>query len=190
MPTEHEYKYVISMDFANNYPEDQLRVMCDEDQFIRQGYLAFSKGMTTRIRYLKTEKKSQWFLTFKQKVGERVIEIEKKISDRDGSDLWDICVGRLNKERFVFKDGEIKWEVDFFRKGGLLYFILAEVELSEGMPPPEKAPDFLAPFIIYNVPLTDDRFSNKRLGDAEYAHRLYLDISTLGESHDQKFKEE
>lgn len=197
MPTEHEYKMVLSTEFAKDFDHSALRKKAIDHQHIQQGYLVFSKGMTTRIRSIDNGVKKKWYLTFKQKVGNRVIEIEKKIDERDGVDLWSICVGKLKKDRYVFeanksgklKSGElehdnkgIKWEVDLFKKGTILYFVLAEVELPEGSPRP-KTPDFLKEYVLYEVPLTDDRFSNKRLGDVEFATNLYQQIQD-GEIND------
>jgi hypothetical protein len=51
--------------------------------------------------------------------------------------------------------------------------VLAEVELKEGSPRPKRLPEFIKKHLLYEVPLTDDRFSNKRLGDVDYATRLY-----------------
>lgn len=150
--------------------------MAREHQHIKQGYLAFSKGMTVRIRGIEDGQKSKWFMTLKHKVGERVIEIEKKLDERDGTDLWSVCVGKLKKDRYVIEDKGITWEVDFFKKGQHLYFVLAEVELPEGANRPKVVPEFLRDYILYEVPLTDDRFSNKRLGEVEFASNLYQQI--------------
>ena len=57
-----------------------------------------------------------------------------------------------------------------------LYFVQAEVELEEGSNKPEEIPEFLREFLLYEVPLTDDRFSNKRLSDVEFASRLYKSL--------------
>lgn len=176
MPTEHEFKYVISLEMASDFDHLSLMKMAKEHQHIKQGYLAFSKGMTTRIRSIDNGETKKWFLTFKQKVDNRVIEIEKKVDERDGQDLWSICVGKLKKDRYVIENKGITWEVDFFRKGHNLYFILAEVELPEGSKRPNTVPDFLRDYIIYEVPLTDDRFSNKRLAEVEFASNLYQQI--------------
>ena len=149
--------------------------MSDQFSHIKQGYLAFSKGMTTRIRCITTLKKERWYLTFKQKINNRVIEIEKKIDSRDGHDLWDVCVGKLKKNRYAIDNKGIMWEVDFFKKENL-YFILAEVELEEGAPRPKKLPNFLKDHILYEVPLTDNRFSNTNLGDIDFATNLYNEL--------------
>lgn len=181
MPTEHEFKYALSLDFTKDYPHERLMNELDAQHLhIRQGYLAFSKGMSLRIRSLAKGGKEQWFLTFKQKVADRVIELEKKLrksDSRDGEQLWEIAVGQLKKDRYVIKCGGYKWEVDLFHKGGHLYFVQVEIELPEGSPRPTELPDFMRRYVLYEVPLTDDRFSNKRLGDVEYAHRLYQELT-------------
>lgn len=177
MPTEHEYKYAISLEIANDLDHPTLLKIAKEHQHIKQGYLAFSKGMTTRIRGIQDGDKHRWFLTFKQKVENRVIEIEKKLDDRDGTDLWSVCVGKLKKDRYVIEDKGITWELDFFKKGHHLYFVLAEVELPEGASRPKTIPDFFKNYVLYEVPLTDDRFSNKRLAEVEFATQLYSELT-------------
>lgn len=170
MPTEHEYKYVLRQEFL---PET---VDWDRIQNIEQGYLSYSKGMTLRIRHLEEGKKSKWFLTLKQSVRGRVVEIETKIDERDGEDLWEACVGKLKKIRHVVEHKGANWEVDFFYKGCHLYFVMAEVELPEGSSRPKEIPSFIKEHLLLEVQLTDDRFSNKRLGDAEYATKIYNEL--------------
>lgn len=173
IPTEFEFKYVLSLEVANFYDHKALLKKSSDFLHIKQGYLAFSKGMTLRVRSATSNGKEKWFLTFKQKVGDRVIEIEKKIDDRDGNDLWDVCIGCVKKDRYIFEDQGLLWELDLFRKGGHLYFVQLEVELREGQPRPKEVPEFLKSFVIYEVPLTDDRFASKRLADIGYASQLY-----------------
>ena len=161
------------MDVAGRTGTDYITRIAKEKQSIKQGYLSFSKGTSTRVRCITDGAKQKWSLTFKQKVGDRVVEIEKKIDDRDGQDLWSVCIGKLEKDRYVVKDNNITWEVDFFKNGDQVYFVLAEVELPEGAPRPEKVPKFLEPYLLYEVGLEDDRFSSKRLSDVEFATNLY-----------------
>lgn len=175
MPTEHEFKYVLSIETDEEY----FKKYCEIHYIIQQGYLAFSDGMSCRVRSVResgeSDRRTKWFLTFKQKVGDRVIEVEKELDRRDGVDLWSVCVGKLKKDRYVIKDNDgIEWEVDFFKNGNL-YFVLAEVELEEGSPR-IGPPLFITLHLLYEVPLTDDRFSNKRLGDVEYATSMYQKI--------------
>jgi len=176
IPTELEYKYAISLDIAKKYDNEQLSLMSVNVQYIKQGYLAFSKGMTLRVRHSICLKNKQWYLTYKQKISNRVVEIEKKIDDRDGKDLWSACVGRLTKNRYVVNYHKHTWEIDFFYRDNHLYFVQAEVELKEGSNKPQEIPKFLREFLLYEVPLTDDRFSNKRLSDVEFASRLYKSL--------------
>jgi CYTH domain-containing protein len=174
MPTEHEYKYVLNIATHDSY----FKKCCKKHLVIQQGYLAFSKGMTCRVRSSREEGQSdrhtKWFLTFKQKVRKRVIEVEQQLDQRDGKDLWSVCVGKLKKDRYVIDNNDNTWEVDFFNNGNL-YFVMAEVELEEGSTRPEL-PLFISANLLYEVPLTDDRFGNKRLGDAEYATEIYNKI--------------
>lgn len=188
MPTEHEYKFVMHRDMERIRDNPIPKGITYSKYLIRQGYLAFSKGMTTRIRCLQKLKpddsNKKWFLTFKQKSNSgRVIEIEKKLDGRDGAELWDICVGKLKKERYSFDNGNVTWELDFFLNHSQVYFVLVEAELPEGEPRPEL-PDFLKPFLLYKSELEDNRFSNKRLGDADYATKTYQELLKLyGENY-------
>ncbi len=52
---------------------------------------------------------------------------------------------------------------------------MAEVELPEGSPPPE-IPFWLSKYVLHKVDLTDGRFSNRILGDVEYATGLYREF--------------
>lgn len=176
MPTEHEYKYVVDTSLLTDTPEALLRVKCEKHLVIEQGYLAYSKGHSSRVRSVTENGRTKWFHTMKQKVTSRVVEIEKKLDDRDGGELWECCVGKLKKDRYVFKDHDLTWELDLFKHDGKIYFMLAEVELPEGLPRPKTVPALMQHHILYEVPLTDDRFSNKRLGDLNYARSLYAQM--------------
>jgi len=189
MPTEHEYKFVVHKDIERFRENPIPKGITYNKYLIRQGYLAFSKGMTTRIRCLQKvgpdgRDKKKWYLTFKQKSNSgRVIEIEKKLDGRDGSELWDICVGKLKKERFSFDNGNVTWELDFFLNHNQVYFVLVEAELPEGESRPEM-PSFLQPFLLYKAELEDDRFSNKRLGDVDYSTKIYKELLRIYGEHD------
>jgi CYTH domain-containing protein len=174
MPTEHEYKYVLDLGIR----KDVIKSVPIK-QNIEQGYLAFSKGMTCRVRKINNSGKgTEYFFTFKQKVDGRVVEIETSLNQRDGKDLWNSCISKLRKDRHKLVDGKNTWDIDlFYNESDFCYFILAEVELPEGADRPKKLPDLLKKKVIYEVPLTDDRFSNKRLGDAFYAMDLYKKLN-------------
>jgi len=109
-----------------------------------------------------------------------VVEIEKKISERDFNDLWVQCLNRLEKTRYLVtadSSGDI-WEVDFFRDyNNSIYFALAELEMPEGQLEPNFIPDFIQKNLIYEVDLTDSRFSSKLLADVRYAKDIYLKLN-------------
>jgi len=176
MPTEHEYKYVLNPECMFEIDD----ILKGEYLLIEQGYLAFSKGTTLRIRKIrKPEKKVKWFFTFKQNVGGRIIEIETKLDSRDGKDLWENCIGKIKKRRYPYDNHVGKWEIDFFEDSTTeVYFSVAEIELEEGAPRPalEQVPEFVKHNIVYEVDLTDERFSNRKLGDVAYAKALYKKI--------------
>jgi CYTH domain-containing protein len=177
MPTEHEFKYILDLSVLD---ADLIFPVKPKKYLIQQGYLAFSKGHTTRIRCIehrKPDPKTKWMMTVKHKVTSgRVVEIEKKLDVRDGLDLWECAMGKLKKIRHSFDNNNIKWEIDFFFKGESFYFALAEAELEEGQSRPEII-DCLKPYLLYEVDLDDDRFSNKRLGDVDYATKIYNEIT-------------
>lgn len=172
MPTEHEFKYVLRLDDVSLKSLTCLSGACEQ---IEQGYLMYTKGTSARVRRRERSGKISWWFTFKQKVGERVIEIETEIDQRDGVDLWSACMGKLSKNRYMYVDGMYRrWEVDlFFDQSGEPYFLMAEVEVQEGGERPLQPPLFIQESLLYEVPLTDDRFSNKRLHDVVYAKNLY-----------------
>jgi CYTH domain-containing protein len=180
MPTEYEFKYAIHLDLLKECPESALKLTCKKHLVIEQGYLAFSKGMSCRVRCTREKGQAKWHLTFKQKVTDRVVEIEKKLDERDGSDLWNVAVGKLSKDRYVFDENCVDWELDLMKRDGGIYFILAEVELPEGARRPKVMPWFMQKHSLYEVPLSDDRFSNKRLGDVNYARDLYNQLLKQG----------
>lgn len=78
--------------------------------FIEQGYIdnirLRKKTFYNNILYCY---ETQYFLTFKQNVGHRVIEIEANISQVDFDDLWQYCTGIVEKYRYLHEN----WEIDF-----------------------------------------------------------------------------
>jgi len=173
MPTENERKFVL--DIASYVEKDFLK-HSDSIRHIRQGYLFFSKGASLRVRETIEEEKSgvKHEICIKQRAGSRVIEIEKKLDNRDFHDLWDISLNRLEKIRYncVWK-GQL-WEVDFFKNHEQQnYFAMAEHEMPEGQISPDFIPARIKEHLIFEVPLDDDRFSSKRIACVNHAKKLY-----------------
>jgi CYTH domain-containing protein len=135
--------------------------------------------MGLRVRYEGDEKAFDWILTLKQKVGDHTVEIETKLSAADGNDLWSKCQGKLRKTRYLLWETTGRWEIDvFFDENNEVYFAMAEIELYFGADRP-PIPELLKPYLVFEVPLTDDRFSNKLLGDVEYAKGLLYELQQI-----------
>lgn len=171
LPTENEKKYVLNLD-----TEDNFRKIAHHKSKIYQGYLFATKGMSLRCR--KTEnKKTSFCLTLKSTVSGRCVEIENSIEERDFNDLWTQCMNKLEKIRYYVYNKDDLWEVDFFKDHNRdNYFCLAEFEMDEGMLCPKIVPEFIKNELIYEVELTDCRFSSKMLADIRYAKNIYADL--------------
>lgn len=174
MPTEHELKYVIEKD-----SEQEISKSCSEQYFISQGYLIATRGITVRVR--KSVKKSngveKYYFTLKANAGGRCVEIEKNIDKRDFDDLWSLSLNQLEKIRYIIKDDKNVWELDFFKDySGKTYMAVAEIELPEDQESPNRILEIVEKNLIYKVPLTDTRFSNKFLSNAKYAVDLVKEI--------------
>jgi CYTH domain-containing protein len=174
MPVENENKYVLTM---SPKFEKKIRKMTKRWYYIEQSYLVRSKGSTVRLRMERNRKdKICYILTVKQKVDEKIIEVEKKINSKDYLELSKAAEGWLTKIRYVI-DG---WEIDFFKSGDETYFVMAEIEMPDGMVEPEFVPDFIQDNLIYQVPREDFRFSSKKLSDIEYAKNLFEEVAQTG----------
>lgn len=175
MPTENERKFILDVNCENTVSKLSI-----EQYDISQGYLIATRGITVRVRKSvrrSRDKKSAYYFTLKVNTAGRVIEIEKNLDERDFNDLWDISLNKLEKVRYIIKHEKENWEMDFFKDyRGQTYMSVAEIELPENKLEPESLPDIVKKNLIYKVPLNDNRFSNKLLGDARYAAELIQEI--------------
>jgi len=179
MPTENEKKYVLRMEC-----EEQINKLCEEKWRIQQGYLIAGKGVSLRCRKQtdRLNKRISYTLTFKCTVASgRVVEIEKKLVERDFVDLWPLCLNKVEKIRcVVFDKSHEMWEIDFFKDHNQhTYFAMAEFEMAEGKLQPDVIPSFINENLLYEVALTDCRFASKLLGDVRYALDLYANLKEL-----------
>lgn len=172
MPTENERKYVLELNCI-----DEVKDASSEVYEISQGYLIATRGITARVRKLsKSRGKTNYFFTLKVTTAGRTVEIENSIDKRDFGDLWNIALNKLEKTRYIVKDHHT-WEIDFFKDyKNEIYMCVAEVELAEDRYEPQIMPELVQQKLLYSVPLTDTRFSNKLLGDARYASQLLKQI--------------
>lgn len=175
MPAEHEYKYLLKRDGPTLMALSHIVLNLHPSSIIniQQGYLPSCTGLTVRIRHAITDNASKWFLTVKQDVFGRTIEIENEISEKDGEDLWSQTNYRLKKTRYRIKDGDLVWEVDKFLDGHRVYCVLAEIELPEKSPAPTDLPTFISDHLILAVPYGDKRFSSRKLSHISKTDLLY-----------------
>jgi CYTH domain-containing protein len=172
MPTENERKYVLNLECEQEFEETAHSIL-----ICKQAYLAFSKGMSARVREtIDQSGKSKYKFCFKQKANGRVVEIEKKIDQRDFEDLWSCSMNRLEKLRYNVYYGKDFWEIDFFKNNGESYFALAEFEMPEGQLDPESIPAPVENNLLYVPQIDDSNFSSKRLADVKYAVRKYKEL--------------
>lgn len=170
MPTEHEFKYLIDKSIANEFDRQQLAYLSRTNRTIEQGYIDFGESFSNRVR---CSNSTDWVFTFKKNVGDRVVEIETTLDEKDAQSLWSICKNKLKKTRYCIENNGVTWELDLFYNDDGLYLVMAEVEMPEGGQRPSSVPTFLNKYILYEVPLTDLRFSNTKLSDIEHVNRIY-----------------
>lgn len=172
MPTENEKKFVLNKDC-----ESKIIPLAKKLYRVKQGYLISARGISLRVRKAKSATEKHIF-TLKCGVGRRVVEIEKKISERDFNDLWSQSVNKLEKIRYLVLDEATQlWEIDFFLDhNNEIYFCVAELEMPEGQENPHFIPHFIKNNLICEVGLTDSRFSSKLLADVRYAKNIYSQI--------------
>lgn len=170
MPVENERKYVLRM---MPHLENKFLKAARQVYHIEQAYLFRGKGLTVRIRKQRDKRgKEVHILTTKQRVGTKIIEVEKKVSAEDYAELSKVADGKLTKVRYVLKG----WEVDFFKTKTETYFVMAEIELPDGVAGPDKLPKFVSNNLLLEVPINDCRFSSKKLSDVEYAQTLLREV--------------
>ena len=108
---------------------------------IEQGYFATEPGRTVRVRI----RDDKGYLTIKgpsRKDGFARYEFETEISLEDAQEMMALCMpGRVNKDRYLIKNGKHTIEVDEFF-GDNEGLVVAEIELKSEDEAYEK-PDFL-----------------------------------------------
>lgn len=172
MPVENERKYVLSPAF------DAGRLSGWRPVEIRQAYLDDGP----RIRQIGAD----FVFTYKKWAphARELVEIETPISRDDFELLWPLRVQSVQKTRHIKLVGNEapesaeEWVVDFLRDdSGEVYFVLAEAELPRFQSDPKAVPDEIADFVIHAVAYDDNRFTNKKLADRDYALRMLAMVS-------------
>lgn len=165
MPIENERKFLLPLDF------DAARLSHWKRHDIRQAYLDDGP----RIRQIDADH----VFTYKKWIPQarELVEIEVGLSKEDFDLLWSQRVESLEKTRYEKQIGDALWVVDLLHSpAGGNFVVMAEAELPRHMLSPGSIPDEIAAHVLYVVPANDDRFTNKKLADPDYAARLYRDV--------------
>lgn len=175
MPIENERKFVLR-DPAGVL-ERALAAACPPwtRHTIRQAYLD-APGLRIR-RFEASGAAVHHIFSYKRSIEGAMVEIETEISPADFERLWTLRRETLEKVRFHLADGDCGWDVDFFKRDGATYFVVAEVEMPEGRSDPPSPPEIIAPYVVLLVPANDDRFASKKLADPAYAARLTAELA-------------
>jgi CYTH domain-containing protein len=168
MAIENELKYVLS----NGDELEALLSRTMVPQRLEQAYL----DNNARIRCVDDTIR---LFTYKHRLADgSSVEIETAIDARSFDLLWRECGSGLRKHRYKLRDGEILWDVDFFKSGssGQNYFAMAEAEMPEGMSSPADIHPVVRKHLLFAVPRHDRRFSSFRLTDENYARSLAAEL--------------
>jgi len=179
MPTENERKYVLDLKIVEDWDElkKTLGDTLKSAKSIQQAYLYGDPHWTIRLRDATgAGNETHLIMCLKYDVGERVVEIEQHIDERDFVDLWPHSVRQLHKYRYDLHPNEKdKWEIDFFLgRDGQPYFVMAEHEMPEGQAAPATVPFLIRKYLLYTVPQAEQfEFSSYNLADPAIAREVY-----------------
>ena len=164
---ENELKYVLKDDARKVIEKN-----CGKPMMLRQGYLPGKARIRSKSKV--GSKKEKYFFTYKLPVEDVLFEIEKEIAAHEFDVLWPHTTKRLNKLRYMYVDGDVQWDIDFFlRQDGSIYFAMAEAEMPEEMRTPSRIPNFIKSVLVYKVPRDRTKeFTSQKVADPDYAAGL------------------
>ena len=154
---EIERKFLLKA-FPNKTPDDVI--------IIDQYYWKNTHGVWERARTFHSEKYGDKYIhTIKKSVNKYVnMETERELSFDEFEDFRKTCISDptskfILKKRYIYNEGDLKWEVDEFENGYRL--IIAEVEI------PNRRYNLTIPDYIQDVQLLEvtgnKKFSNRSL---------------------------
>lgn len=158
MSIEIERKFLLKS-IPDLLPVEKIKI----DQF----YFKNKDGVWERARQCDSDiNEKKWTHTIKNRISERVNEeIEKEITKKEFQKFKRKCytnklrAKHIKKDRLIYPDGELKWEVDIFRDN--YHLVIAEIET-----PTEdwdlKLPDFISKKMLLEV-TGMKQFSNRSL---------------------------
>jgi len=97
-------------------------------------------------------------------------------SENDFVKLLSKATQSLTKNRFLLKTEDHNWEIDVFHDN-TSYFWMAEVELPVGQAKPASIPSLIGDHLVYEVLLTDSRFSSRKISNVAYARKLFTEVT-------------
>jgi CYTH domain-containing protein len=163
MNIEIERKFLLKS-IPNKTPDEIIEIF--------QWYYKNEQGIWERVRSCYSDVKGFYFThTIKKSISPGVNqEDEKSITSDDFNEFVQKCkTGQskyISKERLVFVDGELKWEVDVFNNGH--HLIVAEVELPEE-DYPVVVPKFIKDKLLMEV-TGMKQFGNRNLSNKYVPH--------------------
>jgi len=158
MNIEIERKFLLKA-MPDTLPTEIIKI----DQF----YFKNKEGVWERVRQCDSNVNGKkWVHTIKNRISEKSCEeIEKEITKKEFDKFKRLCYGNrtkskhIKKDRWIFPDGELKWEVDLFKDN--YHLVIAEIEI-----PTEdfalNIPDFINKKILLEV-TGMKQFSNRSL---------------------------
>lgn len=208
---ENELKYVLyknTRELSNNFLEINQSYI-QGHSFIKDGFFIFeseirieipikkkyaefleNKNMNKfRIRSVVENEKTKYYFTYKYPTNEGNIEIEKEISNLEYDILNQNATERIYKRRHKYFDDNTNliWEIDFFLdQNNNIYFVMAEVEMPEGMQKTD-VPDIINSNLLYQPTRKDKRFNNYNLSCVETTTKIYEEI-IFQKNNEQNFK--
>lgn len=159
MNIEIERKFLLKS-IPNLTPQETIEIF--------QWYRKNSKGIWERARSCYSDKFGFYFVhTIKKNIGKGINEEDEKlISSDDFNKFVEKCKSSkqaryISKERLIYPQGDLKWEVDVFNNGH--HLIIAEIEI-----PTQDyhvdIPDFIQEKLLLEVTGLK-QFSNKNLSN-------------------------
>ena len=166
MIIENERKYILSSEIEN-------RLVDVPYYWIKQAYLPSVNNIAYRLREVTKNKVKRIFTIKSRNVDGTNTEIEFPVEKEDFDALFSKADRFVNKRRHIVDHLSGTWEIDVFLDSeGKSYFWMAEIELPEHQTEPTSLPDIIKEYLIYEVPLTDGRFSSRKVSSIKYATKL------------------
>jgi CYTH domain-containing protein len=188
MPIENERKLLLD----SNKAKELLAVLKQSTAHynieffdITQGYLSNNARIRKKVSHVSGL--DEFYFTYKKKIGHQTIELEQTISVHDYQKLFLIVKPVIVKTRVKIKDGDITWDVDFFKtpKQGNVYLTMAEAEMPEFETETPPVHPLLEPYALRWIDAGDKRFNNRQLANPKRVKNSLDAVSNADKKADQ-----